>query len=274
MEYNAQSISAHFDQFGVREWERLVATPVDEISLVIHTHILRQYVPAGARALEIGAGAGRFTQVLAEIDARVVVADISAGQLALNRQFAAQYGFAVAVEDWQQVDICDLSRYPDGAFDQVIAYGGPFSYVLDQRDRALDECLRVLRPGGLLLGSVMCLWGSARRQLIGTLNLPPEFNQRVTATGDITPATIPSRQGNFMHMFCSQALREWLESRGLQVLTLTASGVLANGYGGELDPIRQDPVKWAELLRMEIEASADPGCLDLGTHLIFVARKD
>lgn len=274
MTYDAQSISAHFDQYGTREWGRMVATPVDEISLYIHAQMMRQYVPAGSRVLEIGAGAGRFTQILAQIGARVVVADISAGQVALNRQFAAQLGFDGAVEDWHVVDICDLSRYPDCSFDLVVAYGGPFSYVLDRREQALSECLRVLRPGGLLLGSVMCLWGSAHRMLAGTLDLPPETNRAVTSTGDLTPSTIPARKGNFMHMFRSRELIEWLGARGLRVLALSASGVLATGYSGELDPIRQDPVKWAELLRMELEASAEPGCLDLGTHLIFVVERE
>jgi SAM-dependent methyltransferase len=274
MTFDAQSISAYFDQYGTREWERLVATPVDEISLYIHTQVMREHIPAGSRVLEIGAGAGRFTQVLAQIGARVVVADISAGQVALNQQFAAQLSFKGAVEDWHVVDICDLSRFPDGSFDRVVAYGGPFSYVLDRRDQAFSECLRVLRPGGRLLASVMCLWGSAHRMLAGTLDLPPEINQAVTSTGDLTPSTIPARKCNFMHMFRSKELCEWLTARGLRVLALSASGVLATGYGSELDPIRQNPGKWAELLRMELEASAEPGCLDLGTHLIFVVERE
>jgi len=63
--YGTQSITKHFDEYGLREWERLVATPVDEVSLFIHNHYLKQYVPAGRRILDIGAGAGRFTQALA-----------------------------------------------------------------------------------------------------------------------------------------------------------------------------------------------------------------
>jgi len=40
-----------------------------------------------------------------------------------------------------------------------------------------------------------------------------------------------------------------------------------------LAEIRADEGKWQELLRMELEACAEPGCLDMGTHLIGVARK-
>jgi hypothetical protein len=131
-----------------------------------------------------------------------------------------------------------------------------------------------LKPGGLLLASVMMLWGSARRSLFGTLALAPEVNQRVTSTGDLTPDTIPQRQNNFMHMFRSHEVRQWLANFSIKLQAISASGVLANGYGEELARIRQNPEQWAELLRMELEASADPGCLDLGTHLIFVGRKE
>ncbi len=273
MTYNPHSVQDHFDSYGEREWNRLVATPVDEVSLQIHAHYLRAHVPAGARVLEIGAGAGRFTQILAGIGARVVVADLSPGQLDLNRRFAAQFGFDKAVEDWQQVDIVDLSRYPDGAFDVVVAYGGPLSYVLDQRDRALGECLRVLKPGGRLLASVMTLWGTVHRFLAGVLDGPLEFNQRVIATGDLTTETFPTRTGHFMHLFRAEEVRDWLVQRGLRVLALSASGVLATVWDDKLHAIRQDEARWAELLRMEIAASASPGCLEMGTHLIFVVEK-
>ena len=36
---------------------------------------------------------------------------------------------------------------------------------------------------------------------------------------------------------------------------------------------RHDPT-WAHLIEMEIEACREPGCLDMGTHLIAVCRKN
>lgn len=95
--YDPNSIAAHFDQYGAREWDRLTGGPLDEINLHLHTNYLRKYIPAGAHVLEIGAGAGRFTQVLAEIGALVTVADISPVQLVLNRAYAEQYNFDRAV---------------------------------------------------------------------------------------------------------------------------------------------------------------------------------
>jgi len=272
--YQPESVIRHFDEFGVREWERLVQTPADEVSLYIHTHYLKKYISPGQQVLEVGAGAGRFTQILAGLGAQILVADISGVQLDLNRRFASEYGFNKAVTDWQQLDICDLSRFEPEAFDAIVAYGGPFSYVLDKRDAALSECLRVLKPGGTLLLSVMSLWGSAHGFLDGVLSIPPQTNQKITTSGDLTPGTFPERRGNFMHMFRASELLAWLEKAGLSLLDRSASNCLSLTWNEKLREIRQDAEKWNELLRMELEACADDGCLSLGTHIIAIARKE
>jgi SAM-dependent methyltransferase len=207
------------------------------------------------------------------LGARITVADISQVQLDLNKRFAEELGFASSVVDWKQLDICDLSQIETDTFDHVIVYGGPFSYVLDQRDPALAECLRVLRPDGLLLLSVMSLWGSAHGRLDGVLSIAASVNQSITGTGDISPMTFPERKRNFMHLFRAGELKDWLLHNHLEILDLSASGCLSLAWNAALQEIRNDPEKWNELLRMEVDASADDGCLGMGTHLIAVAKK-
>jgi 2-polyprenyl-3-methyl-5-hydroxy-6-metoxy-1,4-benzoquinol methylase len=271
--YDGGRTARFFDEYGDQEWQRLTANPVAEISLFIHQHYLEKYIRPGQAVLEIGAGAGRFTQILAELGARIHVIDISAGQLSLNQQHARELGFAGAVQEWAQADICDLARYPAGSFEAVVAYGGPFSYVLDRRGEALVECLRVLQPGGVLLLSVMSIWGTCHRVLRAVLETPPEENQRITLTGDLTAETIPTRRNQFMHLFRAAELRGWLAAGGVDVLEVSASGCLGLNWDEMLAEIRSTEVKWNELLRMELEASASPGCQDMGTHLLAVVRK-
>jgi 2-polyprenyl-3-methyl-5-hydroxy-6-metoxy-1,4-benzoquinol methylase len=271
--YSAAAIARWFDEAGLREWERLVESPLAEVSLHLHTHYLEQFIQPGQQVLEIGAGAGRFTQVLARLGARLHVADISPVQLDLNRRHATHFGFAGAVGTWQQVDICEMGCLGSGQFEAVVAYGGPLRYALERRDRALQECCRVLRPGGLLFLSVMSLWGTFHRFLEGVMDLPPQVNQEITTSGDLTAATYPGRRDNFMHMFRASELQAWLLAAGLEVLATSASGCLSGGWNEKLQQIRSDPQRWQELLRCELEASAEPGALDMGTHLIAVARK-
>lgn len=64
--YSPESITEYFDEFAVGEWERLVATPVDRVRLYLHTHFLQAFLHSGNKVLEIRAGDGGFTQVLAQ----------------------------------------------------------------------------------------------------------------------------------------------------------------------------------------------------------------
>jgi len=271
--YSAEVVAKHFDNEGIREWERLTRMPSSEVNLYVHTHYLEKHIAKGKRVFEIGAGAGRFTQVLARLGAKITVADISSVQLELNERFAKELGFDQAVMDRRQVDICDLSQFESNSFDTVVAYGGPFSYVLDKRDVALSECLRVLRPGGLLLLSVMSLWGSAHGRLDRVIDTPISSNRKIISTGDISPVTSPEREGNFMHMFRAKELVNWLEGRNLKLIDISASGCLSLAWNEMLMRIRNDPERWNELLRMELEACVERGCLDMGMHIIAVVRK-
>jgi SAM-dependent methyltransferase len=271
--YQPESTRNYFDDLGMQEWERLVRTPADEVSLFIHTHYLEKYISEGDRVLEIGAGPGRFTQVLSRLGAKTLVADISNGQLELNRKMSRVHGFQESILDWKQMDICDLSSLDVDTFDCVVVYGGPFSYVLDKRDLALEQSLTVLKPGGFLFLSVMLLWGTAHGLLESILNLPISVNREIIRSGDITPHTFPGRQNNFMHMFRADECLDWLKKNGLKILDVSASNCLSLTWNETLTGIREDDEKWEELLQMELEACAQPGCLDMGTHLVVVARK-
>ena len=135
----------------------------------------------------------------------------------------------------------------------------------------LSECTRVLAPQGLLLLSVISLWGSARGALLGALSLPPETNRLITDSGNLTGERL-DRGGHYHHMFRAGELRVWLKEAGLAVVALSACNALSVGWDDELSEVGADPAKWAALLRMELEACAEPESLNMGTHIIAVAR--
>lgn len=270
--YNPASVARYFDAFGEREWTRLVETPAAEVKLHVHAHYLRRYITPGMRVLDIGAGAGRFTEVLATLGASVTVADISPVQVSLNKQYATAHAFVHAVTDWVVADICDLSAFPDAAFDAVVCYGGPLSYVFERRQEALLELRRVTTHGGLLLLSVMSLWGSIHEKLPGVLATDAVENARIIATGDLRLGADDGTRHQ-CHLYRADEFRGLLEATGCELLALSASNSLSTGWGAPLDAIRADPAQWEALLAMEVEACAHAGCLDMGTHLIAVIRR-
>ena len=270
--YDPEWVTGYYDRYGDREWERFSHSPVDMVSLFIHTHYLQQFVKPKSRVLDVGAGPGRFTQVLAEMGCRVVVSDISRVQLELHRKHADELGFDDAVEARLQLDICDMSCLDPESFDAVVCYGGPLSYVLDRAPAALDECARVCKRGGHVLVSVMSLWGAVHRYLRGVLEVPPESNRRITDTGDLT-AENWAGASHYCHMYRSAELRQLAERANLAVVALSASNCLSTVWEDVLREAAEDRVKWQELLRMELAACSEEGCLDTGTHIILVGAK-
>ena len=149
--YSPEWTAAYYDDYAEKEWTRFSRRPADRVNLVLHAHYLRRFVEPGARVLEIGAGPGRFTQVLADLGCRVVVSDLSEIQLNLHRKHADELGLGNVVEKRLVLDVCDLSSLDSDSFDAVVAYGGPLSYVFEQAQSALQECVRVCKVDGYSL---------------------------------------------------------------------------------------------------------------------------
>ena len=126
----------------------------------------------GDRVLDAGAGPGRFSAAMANRGAVVTVLDISDGQLDLARETVARAGADHNVADYIRGDICDLAMFTDGAFDAVVCFGGALSYACDRRQAAADELVRVVRPGGVILVSVMCLTGAVLNNCVRVPEMP------------------------------------------------------------------------------------------------------
>ncbi len=133
--YDPEWVSGYYGAYGDREWHRWEGYPTMEVKRHVHRHYLEQYIREGDYVLEVGAGAGRFTQIFAELGARGLVVDISRVQLELNRQHAQESGFEHAVQDMLEVDMCDMGALEDETFDAIVCYGGPLSYAFEKRGR-------------------------------------------------------------------------------------------------------------------------------------------
>lgn len=271
--YSPEWVANFYDEYGDKEWARFERSPADEVSLFVHTHYLERFVEPGSRVLDVGAGPGRFTKVLADLGCRVVVADISKVQLDLHKRYAGELGFEDSVEDRLKLDICDMSCLSDESFDAVVCYGGALSYVFDQAPSALRECVRVCRQGGYVLASVMSLWGPAHRYLGEILEIPPEENRKITETGDLTPENWAGARHR-CHMFRPDEVRQLASQAGLKVAAISASNCLSTGWSESLTEVKNEPTKWQELIRMELEACREEGCLGMGDHIIMVGKRE
>ncbi len=271
MSYDPDAVVRYFDAFGPAEYERHDTSPEQRMKLALHMRCLRTYLDPGSRVLEVGAGPGRFTEIMAGLDCQITVVDVSPTQLRLNEERARAEGYDDAIDDWILADVVDLSSLESQSYDAVVAFGGPFSYVLDRRQQALDQCLDVLTTDGRILLSVMSLWGTIHAFLGGVQKLDAREIEAVVRTGDVTPATAPSsiEGGHFCHMFTADELEALLTGSGLTVSFMGASNALCTRWS----EILEDEEAFTTVLALEEEATLASGALDMGTHIIAVADR-
>jgi SAM-dependent methyltransferase len=272
---SVRAVRDHFDAFGPGEWERLDASPRTRVAFELHRRFLARHVRPGWRVLEIGAGPGRFTIELAAIGAAVVVTDLSQVQLDLNRERVTAAGREQAVTERRLADIRDLSAFADGAFDAVVAYGGPISYVFEQAGAAFAECLRVTRPGGVVLASVMSTAGSFLVMLPGVADEIEAYGVQVMDellhTGDTRP--LPAG-GHICRMFRWREVAAMIAAQPCRLLAASASNAISLGHQDALARLAADPGVWPRLLDWEEELAQEPGLLDGGTHIIFAVERN
>ena len=239
-------VRANFDASVDGESERLRKDIPGRVSFEIHRRFLDEHLPAGARVLEVGAGPGTFTQHLARAGARVTVTDLSPGQLEENRRRITAAGLADSVTKWRVADIRDLSAFADGAFDLVLAYGGPISYVFEDAPDAVAELLRVTRSDGLVVASVMSMLGAYRhfiRAVAGEIvQLGDAAMDAVLRTGDLRP-TQPI--GHVCQMYRSDQLPQLVAQAGGRVTSMSASNWASLGDHEGLQQLEADTQHWA-----------------------------
>lgn len=267
-------VRAYFEQLGLGEWERF-ETVRGRVNLEIHRRFLARFVTPGDRVLEVGAGPGRFTVQLAELGARVVVTDVSPTQLGLNRQRVAEAGVEAAVEEFRELDLRDLSELADGSFDLSVAYGGPLSYVFEEAERCFGDLLRVTRPGGLVVASVMSLLGAYRHFLGEVAEIDERLgfgaNDEVIRTGD-TRVIGPS-SGHICRMFRWRDLLGLFATHACRLVAASASQWGALGPLDVLERIVAEPQWWARFLDREEAMCREPGVVEGGTHILFAVER-
>jgi len=266
MNYDQAQVAAFYDEYGEKEWTRFDDGRTPRPSLAVHFEQLRRFVNPGDRVLDIGAGPGRFTIELARIGADVTVADVSPGQLDLNKARVTEAGLEDRVAERVVADVLDLGNWADGTFDATVCFGGPLSYILDGAEPAVAELVRVTKPGGHVLLSVMSLVGTFTHFLPVILDLARRDG--VPKNDEIARTGLLDDEPDYGHL--PMKLYRWSEVEALLAPHGTIVGASAAGL---LPAVEVDEPELAEfLVRTELALAEEPGALSSGQHILAVLR--
>ncbi|MBP5660517.1 MAG: class I SAM-dependent methyltransferase [Lachnospiraceae bacterium] len=130
------------------EGERLMRSRHGQLEYYITMEYIHRYAQKGRKVLEVGAGTGRYSIALAKEGMDVTAVEL----LETNLDKLRQGSEGIDTIKSFQGDAIDLSRFADDSFDVTLVLG-PMYHLYESVDvhKAIDEAIRVTRPGGTIL---------------------------------------------------------------------------------------------------------------------------
>jgi SAM-dependent methyltransferase len=167
-------------------------------------------------------------------------------------------------------------QFPDESFDIVLMMG-PLYHLVEraQRDLALAEAKRVLRPAGVLLGEVVTrrawLMDAARKGLLATPGIFDDFELNERTGASCERSRLEAAGGGFWaHFHRLDELADELASAGFEAAEMVGVEGFAFLLGnlGELLANQR-----GELVRALAMTEKDPDFLEASPHVDAVTRR-
>lgn len=159
-------IFAYYDAYD--EGKRLTQDKLHLSEYLVTMHLFEKYLGGGERLdiLDCCAGCGVYAFALAEKGHRVTAGDIVPSHV--NAMWAHES--AAMLKEIYEGDATDMSRFENGSFDAVVCMGAMYNLLTKgDRNKAVSECLRVLKPGGLFVYAYETLCAMCLGQYLGAV---------------------------------------------------------------------------------------------------------
>jgi len=260
-----------YNKYGIREWNRLEENLYSKINFLLHMHFIENHLHQLMRILDAGCGAGRYSIEFAKRGCQVTLFDISEEQLRIAEEKIEEAGVRDNINEIVRGDIRDLSQFSDEEFDMVVCYGAPLSYVLENREKAIQEFHRVLKKEGSLFISVNNKWGILK-MLLGNqyrdfFNNPEYwYIDKVMNTGDLPKHEKVNQPAR--HFFDAAELDKLLVEKGFQSIFLGGSPCYSCGNNQSIMELGKDETAFQTIVQIELATYTKPTMVDNGEFLL------
>ena len=124
----------------------------DEATYEKKLEITRQYFEPDMNVLEIGCGTGTTAIAHAPYVKHILATDLAPRMIEIAKDKAKEAGIDNVTFEASSVDALDV---PDASIDAVMAHN--LLHLLEDRDAAIADIHRMLRPGGVFVSSTACI---------------------------------------------------------------------------------------------------------------------
>ena len=231
---------------------------VDEI----FEHFIIDFLPKkkGLRILDAGGGIGRFSFPLTTAH-NVVLTDISSGMLNKAKKLAKK----LRIENMGifRESVTNMSNQSDKSFDVVLVMNGILSYCGNHK-KALNEICRVLKPGGMIIGTVN------NRFIYCTTHELKEGNVKLFRKTIATGNRIERGINFWTHDFDLNELKKELQKSKFEIIDILGPTNLLRKWEY---PEAVNKNNWKDFVELQINWANKKEYIHNSNDFLFVARK-
>lgn len=146
MSYCEKQIKEHYENYD--EDRRLIKDNSHRVEFITTTNYLDKYISKGDKILEVGAATGRYSFYYSEKGYDVTALELCEKQVEIMINKSINKNLSTEIV---QGNALDLSRFDENTYDVVLCLGPIYHLTAEEdRQKCIEECLRVLNPGGIL----------------------------------------------------------------------------------------------------------------------------
>jgi S-adenosylmethionine-dependent methyltransferase len=263
-------VERYYDLSSLNEWAR---HEVHRTEYAVTWRALRDHLPpAPATLLDCGGGPGRYAVELARLGYDVALFDLSQGNLSVARTQA--HAAHVTLSAYEQGNATDLTRFADASFDAVLMMGPLYHLpTAAERETAVREAYRVLKPGGVFCSAYISLYAMVRflcKEDPEALLRDPQRLAAFWQTGLMQPQRGDGTE--FLgYLIPPTDVKPLVEGAGFRVRTLLGVEGLSSMIDDKLNTLQGE--LWDAWVDLNYKVSSDPSLHGGCEHLLCIAQK-
>lgn len=261
-------IEKFYDDTVQDEWGRLER---HRLEFELTRRALDEYIDNKLKIADVGCGPGRYSLYLAKNNHKVTSIDLSAENLNFLKTESEKQ--KVKIQDFVHANALTMSMLPDSSFDVVLCMG-PLYHLLeeDERQKAIKECLRILKPGGLILVAFVSIYAQVLSLLKKDVALLPKWRahlEKLISTG-VNDLDFDSGF-TWAYFYKPMEIEKFMENFPIVKQKMVGVESLACQSEQKLMSLPENEFQeWVDFL---YKFSDDPATLGAVQHILYIGRK-